>query len=125
MVTRSPYHMCASSCAITSAARLCSLSDTVAGSSSRSVSRKKTAPAGRVLLALDRTVGHGLEPPRHGGRQPEARLEGRLVEAGKDAARVGRLALAEGVAVAVRAGRVEPAEVLVEASGEAEDEPRL
>ncbi len=45
MVTRSPYHMWASSWAITSAARLRSARVAVAGSSSSSVSRKKTAPA--------------------------------------------------------------------------------
>ena len=83
------------------------------------------APPGRVLLPLDRAVGDGPQPARHGDRQPEARLEGGFVEAGEDAARVGRLALAEGVVTAVGAGRVEAAEVLVEASGEAEDEPHL
>src|SRR5439155_3691192 len=76
------------------------------------------APSGRVLLPLDRAVGNGPQPARHGDGQPEARLEGGLVEAGKDAAGVGRLALAEGVAAAVGAGRVEAAEVLVETSGE-------
>ena len=45
MVTRSPYHMCASSWAMTSATRFFSASEMVFSSTSRSVSRKVTAPA--------------------------------------------------------------------------------
>jgi hypothetical protein len=45
MVTRSPNHMCASSCAITSATRLRSARLMVFGSTSSSVSRNVTAPA--------------------------------------------------------------------------------
>ena len=51
MVTRSPYHMCASSWQITSAARFFSESVAVSGSTSSSVSRKKTAPAFSIAPA--------------------------------------------------------------------------
>ena len=55
----------------------------------------------------------------------EAGLEGRLVEAGEDAARVGRLALGEGVAAPAGLGGVEAAEVLIEGTGEAQPDDRL
>ena len=51
MVTRSPYHMWASSWQITSATRLRSWSVTVSGSTSSSVSRKNTAPAFSIAPA--------------------------------------------------------------------------
>ena len=51
IVTRFPYHMWASSWAMTSAARFFSASVAVAGSSSSSVSRKKTAPAFSIAPA--------------------------------------------------------------------------
>ncbi len=51
IVTRSPYHMWASSWQITSATRLRSVSVARAGSSRSSVSRKKTAPAFSIAPA--------------------------------------------------------------------------
>ena len=54
----------------------------------------------------------------------EARLERRLVEAREDAARVGRLALREGVARVAGARGVEAAQMLVQRAGEAQARAR-
>src|SRR5262249_53591626 len=75
---------------------------------------------GNGLLALHRRVRHRGVAGAHGDGDPEARLERRLVEAGKDPPGVRRLALREGVPPAIRAGGVEPAEMLVQRTREAE-----
>ena len=58
------------------------------------------------LLVRDRHVGHGEEFLRHRDGERNAGLEGRLVPAREDAARVGGLELARNHPLAARRGRV-------------------
>src|SRR5436190_14077639 len=88
----------------------------------RGLRKVDDASARRRLLTLDGAVRHRVLAVAHGDRGPEARLERGLVETGKDTPRVRGLALREGVATAGRGRSVEPAEVLVQAPGEAKDE---
>ena len=97
----------------------------VGGERRRALEVHRLAAVGKGLDLSRRLVREHGVPLARGDGDGEARLHGRLVEAGEEAPRVGRLELGEGVAVLAGARGVQAAQVAAQLAPERELEGRL